>query len=100
MSDLPRAGYGRPPDGPASLLLELLRQLSACVGVYAPDGTCLAAGASLGRWLDRPADSLVGERVQQIWPGEFGRRQMERLCEALRGPAGRVIQANEEFPTS
>src|SRR5262249_41148941 len=37
----------RPPDGPvASLLLDLLRHQSACVGVYASDGTCLAASAS------------------------------------------------------
>jgi signal transduction histidine kinase/CheY-like chemotaxis protein len=88
---------GRAAEAPAaSLLLELLRRLSACVAVYAPDGTCLAASASLGRWLDRPAESLVGKDVGDVWPGEFGRRQFQRLSESL---GGGVIQSLEEFPS-
>ena len=80
----PTRGACRPPDGPAaSLLLELLRDLSACVGVYAPDGTCLGATASLGGWLEQPADSLVGLTLHEIWPGDFARRQSDHLREAL-----------------
>jgi two-component system cell cycle sensor histidine kinase/response regulator CckA len=84
------------PEGiPVSLLLELLRHVPACVGLYTPEGTCLAASDALARWLERSPETIVGRDMESLWPDDFARQQKEKLAETLRRG---TVAGIEEFP--
>src|SRR3954470_10537819 len=67
---------------PTSMLAELLRHVSACVGVYDLAGNCLLASEALAQWLDRPLAELPGRNLDQLWPDDFATvlRNRQRLA--------------------
>ncbi len=72
-----------PTDLPAAFDTALYEQMAECVGVYAPDGTCLYINPTTERVFGQPRAQVLGRVLWDVFPWAAGNRFHEQFRQVV-----------------